>query len=127
MKIVIAHDEGAILTLISKILGSHNLLVCENCAQALGVLTSPNYPYTNKVDLIILNTRLYPGHADIVIRIYKTAGAKVLVISGDPENKQWAMDQKADAFLATPFGVDKLLEVVGELLPSHSASSTATT
>ena len=114
-RVLIAEDDPPTLNLqISALTGAGYLVdYCENGKQALAMARTRSYA------LLITDLRMPVMGGDPLIRTLRAQGETLpaLVISGSAPSEAEMLAQELEfvRFLAKPFSLDKLLEVIGEM------------
>jgi two-component system nitrogen regulation response regulator NtrX len=115
--VLVVEDDEAIRELVQTVLEDegHDVQSARSGLEAMGMAMH------EQPGLIITDLRLKQESGAAFIRDYRQlpdARARVVVISGVTGLREEATKLEADGFLAKPFSLDDLIDVVAELCPS---------
>ncbi|HLZ07234.1 MAG TPA: response regulator [Chloroflexota bacterium] len=114
--ILVVEDDPEIRTVLLEILEEENLTVigARSGAEALAIVEQ------EAIDLIILDLVLPDVSGIAMIKEIRSrrSTTAILALSGSPAGLTMAQEQGVDGFLAKPFDLDDLVEVVTRLCPA---------
>ena len=112
-RVLVVEDDSFLAELICECLnlGAHDAMCAETGAEAMNLLGSEQF------DVILLDWQLPDMEGIDILRKYRegSGSAKVVMLTGMRGKKDEILELGADRFLAKPFRVEQVLEVMAEI------------